>query len=72
MIVDDCYCARDAFELIDVEYELFDVVVDARGVLDLGVLFVCDDFGSNYIFDWEVGDAVVTVVVFVRVDVVVE
>src|SRR3979409_569167 len=36
VIADDRYCARDALELIDVEYEPLPVVVDARAAVRAG------------------------------------
>ncbi len=58
MVADDRYAARDALELIDVEYEPLPAVMDARRALDPDAPVVRDDLGtSNHIFDWETGDA---------------
>ncbi|HEY2636475.1 MAG TPA: carbon monoxide dehydrogenase, partial [Solirubrobacteraceae bacterium] len=43
VIADDRYAARDALDLIDVEYEPLDVVVDARTALDAGAPVIRDD-----------------------------
>jgi aerobic carbon-monoxide dehydrogenase large subunit len=75
VIADDRYSARDALELIDVEYEPLPVVVDARRALDPGAVVIRDDKPGqvdNHVFDWEAGDAAATEAVFARADVVVE
>ena len=75
VIADDRYCARDALELIDVEYEPLPVVVDAAAALDPDAPLIRDDREGqidNHIFDWEAGDAAATDDVFARADVVVE
>src|SRR5918996_6365352 len=59
VIADDHYSARDALELIDVEYEPLEAVVDARAALDAGAPVIPDDKegqADNHIFDWEAGD----------------
>src|SRR3984957_9693989 len=63
----DSYSARDALELIDVEYELLPPVIDARHALDPDAPVIRDDLAgqtSNHIFDWETGDAAKTEAVF--------
>ena len=75
VIADDRYSARDALELIDVEYEQLPVVVDARRALDPGAPVIRDDQDGrrdNHIFDWESGDEAATEAAFARADVVVE
>jgi carbon-monoxide dehydrogenase large subunit len=75
VIAEDRYSARDALELIDVEYETLPVVVNARKALDPGAPLIRDDKENqtdNHIFDWESGDARATDEVFARADVVVE
>ncbi len=60
VVAEDHYAARDALELIDVEYEPLPPVVDARRALDPGAPLVRDDQPGrtdNHIFDWEAGDA---------------
>jgi aerobic carbon-monoxide dehydrogenase large subunit len=69
VIADDHYAARDALELIEVEYEPLPPVVDARAALAPGAPAVRD--GGNRIFDWEAGDAAATAAAFARADVVV-
>jgi carbon-monoxide dehydrogenase large subunit len=59
VVARDRYAARDALELIAVEYEPLPPVVDARTALDPGAALVRDDLPgrtSNHIFDWAAGD----------------
>ncbi|MGH3188046.1 MAG: aerobic carbon-monoxide dehydrogenase large subunit [Streptosporangiaceae bacterium] len=74
VVAEDRYCARDALELIDVEYEPLPAVVDARRALDPGMPVIRDDQPGrtdNHIFDWETGDAAATEAVFTGAEVVV-
>jgi len=74
VIADDHYAARDALELIDVEYEELPVLVDPRKALDPDAPVIRDDKegqDSNHIFDWEAGDQAETERVFEDADVVV-
>src|SRR5450755_1889174 len=76
VVADDRYAARDALELIDVEYEPLPVVMDARRALDDGAPLIRDDLAGrqpgpagNHVFDWDAGDAARTEEVFARADV---
>jgi carbon-monoxide dehydrogenase large subunit len=74
VIAEDRYAARDALELIEVDYEPLDPVVDARRALDEGAPVIRDDLEGktdNHIFDWESGDAALCDEVFAKADVVV-
>ena len=74
VVADDHYAARDALELIDVDYEPLPVVVDPRKALDADAPVIRDDKEGkedNFIFDWEAGDAAETDRVFEDADVVV-
>ena len=74
VVAEDRYAARDALELIDVEYEQLPAVVNARTALDPGVPVIRDDLAGktdNRCFDWETGDRAATDAVFARADVVV-
>ena len=67
VVAEDRYSARDALELIDVEYEPLPVVIDARRALDADAPVIRDDLEGrtgNRIFDWETGDAARTDDVF--------
>ncbi len=74
VIAEDRYSARDALELIDVEYEELPVVFDARKAMDADAPVIRDDKEGktdNLIFDWESGDRAKTDEVFANADVVV-
>ena len=75
VIADDRYAARDALELIDVDYEVIDAVMDAKHAMDDDVPVIRDDKEGqtdNHIFDWEAGDAAATEAVFASADVIVK
>ena len=74
VVAEDRYAARDALELIDVEYEQLQPVIDVRKALAPDAPVIRDDLegkADNHIFDWETGDAAATEAVFARADVVV-
>jgi carbon-monoxide dehydrogenase large subunit len=74
VVADDRYSARDALELIDVEYEPLPVVVDVqRALVDDAPVIRDDQAGrrDNHIFDWEAGDRAATDRVFAGAEVVV-
>jgi carbon-monoxide dehydrogenase large subunit len=74
VIADDHYTARDAVELIDVEYDPLPAVVDAKRAMEPDAPVIRDDKEDqrdNHIFDWEAGDAAKTEEVFARAEVVV-
>ena len=74
VVADDHYSARDALELIDVEYDPLPAVVNARKALDADAPVIRDDIDGkrdNHIFDWEAGDHAATDAVFAKADVVV-
>ncbi|MGN9906744.1 aerobic carbon-monoxide dehydrogenase large subunit [Phytohabitans sp. LJ34] len=74
VVAEDKYSARDALELIDVEYEPLPAVVDARRALDPDAPVIRDDKEgqtNNHIFDWGAGDEAATDAVFASAEVVV-
>jgi carbon-monoxide dehydrogenase large subunit len=74
VVATDRYSARDALELISVEYEQLPAVVDAGRALEPGAPLVRDDLdgrADNHIFDWEAGDKAATDAAFAAADVVV-
>jgi len=74
VVAEDRYAARDALELIDVEYEMLPPIVDVRKALDPDAPVVRDELEGrtdNHIFDWEAGDSAATDAVFARPDIVV-
>src|SRR6201997_5149779 len=75
VVAEDRYSARDALELIDVEYDPLDPVIDARKALDPSAPVIRTDLEGktdNHIFDWEVGDPAATEAAFANADVVVK
>ena len=74
VVADDRYSARDALELIEVDYEVLPPVVDARKALDADAPVIRDDIAGkrdNRVFDWESGDLAATDAVFATAEVVV-
>ena len=74
VVAEDRYSARDALELIEVEYDILDPVIDSRKALDPGMPVIRDDLEGktdNHCFDWEAGDEVATNAVFESADIVV-
>jgi len=77
VVATDRYAARDALELIDVEYEPLPPVVDARAALAPDAPVIRDDLVAagkpgppNHCFDWESGDRAAVDAIFARDDVV--
>src|SRR6476659_4626885 len=74
VVAEDRYSARDALELIDVEYDPLDPVIDVRKALGADAPVIRTDLEGktdNHCFDWETGDEAATQAVFDRADVVV-
>ncbi len=74
VVARDRYSARDALELINVEYERLPAVVDARKALDQDAELIRDDLAGqadNRIFDWSAGDRAATDEIFASADVIV-
>ncbi len=74
VVASDRYAARDALELIVVDYEELPPVIDARTALDPAAPVVRDDLPGrtgNHIFDWTAGDQAATDAVFAAADVIV-
>ncbi len=74
VVAEDRYSARDALELIDVDYDILEPVVDVRRALAPDAPVIRDDLdgkADNHCFDWETGDKAATDAVFDRADVVV-
>jgi len=74
VVAEDRYAARDALELIDVEYDILQPVIDVRTALDPNAPVIRDDLegkANNHVFDWQTGDATATDAVFAAADVVV-
>jgi aerobic carbon-monoxide dehydrogenase large subunit len=74
VVARDRYAARDALELIAVEYEPLPPVIDARTALADDAPLVRDDLAGrtgNHIFDWTAGDSAAADAVFSAADVTV-
>ena len=75
VVAEDRYSARDALELIDVEYEQLEPVIDVRRALEPSAPVIRDDLDGktdNHCFDWQTGDEAATEAVFATADVVVQ
>src|SRR5437868_5622019 len=67
VVAEDRYSARDALELIEVEYESLAAVIDAHTALDADAPIIRTDLEGrtdNKIFDWDAGDKAATDAVF--------
>jgi len=74
VVAEDRYAARDALELINVEYEPLPAVIDAERALDPGAPVIRDDVpgkADNHIFDWAAGDQAAAGAAFAAADIVV-
>src|SRR3954464_13195856 len=74
VVAEDRYAARDALELIDVDYEILPPVIDVRRALAPDAPVIRDDRDGktdNHCFDWETGDKDATDAVFAAAEVVV-
>ena len=75
VVAEDRYSARDALELIDVEYDILQPVVDVRRALAPDAPVIRNDLEGkpdNHCFDWQTGDEAATEAVFAKADVVVK
>jgi carbon-monoxide dehydrogenase large subunit len=73
VVAEDRYSARDALELIEVEYDILDPVIDVRTALSPDAPVIRTDLDGktdNHCFDWETGDKAATDAVFAAADVV--
>ncbi|MBO0703105.1 MAG: molybdopterin-dependent oxidoreductase, partial [Candidatus Dormibacteraeota bacterium] len=74
VVAEDRYAARDALELIQVEYDPLPAVADATRALEPSAPVIRDDIEGktdNHVFDWEAGDKPKTDRVFETAEVVV-
>jgi aerobic carbon-monoxide dehydrogenase large subunit len=56
VVAEDRYIARDALDLIDVEYEPLPVVVDAKRATEPGAPQLHENAPNNVVMEWECGD----------------
>ena len=71
VVAEDRYSARDALELIEVEYEPLPPVIDVRKALDPSSPIIRDDLegkADNHCFEWEAGSAEETDAVFAEAE----
>ncbi len=74
VVAEDRYSARDALELIEVDYDILPPVIDVRQALAADAPIIRDDLegkADNHCFDWETGDEAATNAVFESAEVVV-
>jgi aerobic carbon-monoxide dehydrogenase large subunit len=74
VVATDRYAARDALELISVEYEPLPAVINAEEALDPDAPVIRDDLAGrtgNKIFDWSAGDREAADAAFAEAEVVV-
>jgi aerobic carbon-monoxide dehydrogenase large subunit len=75
VVADDRYAAKDALELIEVEYEILPSVMDAKKAMEPGAPVIRSDKEGktdNHIFDWEAGSKDNTDAAFASADVIVK
>lgn len=60
--------ARDAAQLVDVDYEARPAVAQLRGAVASGAPLVWDEAAGNVCFDWHLGDAAATDAAFAKAD----
>ena len=58
VIAENRYDARDAADLVEVEYEVLDAVVSPRDAADDSSPRVHDDLPNNLAFDWSLGNPI--------------
>ena len=60
IVADTLKQARDAAELIQIDYDVLPSATDLATAMDLGVPTVWPDAKHNIVFDWEIGDKAAT------------
>ena len=60
VIADSPYVARDAAELVEVDYEPLPVVADPAKAVQRGAPAVHDEAADNVCFKWQLGDKAAT------------
>ncbi len=68
VVAEDYATAKDAAELIEVDYEVLDAVVNPAEAVKSGAPLVHDDVPNNIVFDWELGDKAKTDEAFAKAD----
>src|SRR6266511_2939676 len=57
IVADSRAAAKDAFQLVDVEYEPLDTVLELEEALAEGAPVIQEEFGDNKAYTWGLGDA---------------
>ncbi|HUA51344.1 MAG TPA: xanthine dehydrogenase family protein molybdopterin-binding subunit [Candidatus Sulfotelmatobacter sp.] len=57
IVAESLAAARDAAELVEIDYQGLPAIADTAGALAAGAPLVWDDAPHNLCFDWEIGDA---------------
>ncbi|MEN9936736.1 MAG: hypothetical protein RLZZ387_3315 [Chloroflexota bacterium] len=71
VVAEDRYIARDALDLIDVEYEPLSVVVDAKKATEPGAPQLHENAPNNIVMEWDCGDKAKADAAFAAAEVVV-
>lgn len=72
VVAEDRYIARDALDLIDVDYEMLDAVVDAEKAVQAGAPQLHENAPNNIVFDWECGDRAKTDAALAKADTIIK
>lgn len=72
VVAENRYIARDAIDLIDVDYEPLDVVVDAKKATEAGMPQLHENAPNNIAFDWQCGNSDATDAAFANAEVIVK
>jgi carbon-monoxide dehydrogenase large subunit len=68
VVAETLAAARDAAELVEIEYDPLAPVTDPEAALQAGAPLVWPDVPGNQAFDWEIGDRVKTEALFAQAD----
>jgi len=60
IVADTAKQARDAAELIEVDYDILPSATDLGSAMDAGSAAVWPESGNNVVFDWDIGDKAAT------------
>ena len=71
VVADDRFIARDALDLITVEYAPLPVVIDGKKTIEPGQPQIHENAPNNVVFDWECGEKAKTEAAFAAAEVVV-
>jgi carbon-monoxide dehydrogenase large subunit len=72
VVAEDRYIAEDALALIDVEYDVLPVVVDAKKATEAGAPQIHANAPNNVVMEWECGDAAAVDKAFAEAEVTVK